>query len=319
MTKVLVTGGMGVIGSLISRKLVEEGYETIVFGRHEDRTLIKDVADSVQIITGNILDLQNLLRIIKTNKVQRIIHAAACLSQQAQAEPFTGFQVNANGTVNVLEAARLGGIERVVFTSAKAVYQRPTGKYAHPAYEPITEDYPKEPDTVYGATKLFGENMGLNYNKIYGLDFLALRFGSTYSYGKLTGRHAFAKVTTMIENAAYGKSTGIPYGGGQKDDYVYSKDVARAAVLACFAVKPQSRVFHIGTGKGATLLDLADAIKKFFPEAVIDVGQDHDLSDRGRHFIFDISRAEAELKYKPQYDLEAGVKDYIAEMTNAGL
>src|SRR4030042_1339220 len=112
MTTVLVTGGMGVIGSLISRKLVEQGCKTVVFGRRDDRTLIKDIADSIRIVTGNVLDLENLLQTIKTNKVQRIIHAAACLSQQAQKEPFQGFQINVDGTVNVLEAARLTGIER---------------------------------------------------------------------------------------------------------------------------------------------------------------------------------------------------------------
>jgi UDP-glucose 4-epimerase len=309
---------MGVIGSLISRKLVEQGCRTIVFGRHEDRTLIKDIADSIRIVTGNVLDLQNLLQTIQTNKVQRIIHAAGYLSQQAQAEPFKGFQVNVDGTVNVLEAARRTGIERVVFASSKAVYQRPKGQHAHPACEPITEDYPKEPDTVYGAAKLFCEHMGLNYHKIYGLDFIALRFGSTYSYGKLTGRHGFARIPAMIENAAAGVATRIPHGGGQKDDIVYSKDAAAAAVLACFAANPQSRIFHIGTGKGTTLSDLAGVIKKFFPKAVVDVGNDFDLSDAGRHFIFDIRSANAELKYAPQYDLEAGVKDYIAEMAKAG-
>ncbi|MEW6671932.1 MAG: NAD(P)-dependent oxidoreductase [Thermodesulfobacteriota bacterium] len=318
MTAVMVTGGMGVIGSLISRELVAQGTRTIVFGRHEDRTLIKRIADSIQIITGNILDLQHLLRIIQTNKVQRIIHAAACLSQQAQKEPFNGFQINVDGTVNVLEAARLTGIERVVFASSKAVYQRPTGKHAHPACEPITEDYPKEPDTVYGASKLFGEYMGLNYLKIYGLDFVALRFGSTYSYGKLTGRHGFAGIPAMIENAARGEPTRIPHRGDRKDDMVYSKDAARAAVLACFADNPRSRIYHIGTGKGTSLSDLAAVLKKCFPKAVIEFGQGPDASDRGRHFIFDIRRAQVELGYKPQYDLEAGVRDYIAEMTEAG-
>lgn len=318
MTRVLVTGGMGVIGSLISRKLVEQGCETVVFGRHEDRTLIKEIADNVRIVTGNILNLQHLLETIEKNKVQRIIHAAASLSQQTETAPFNGVQINVDGTLNVLEAARLAGIERVVFTSSKAVYKKPAGRHDHPTYEPINEDYPKEPNTVYGATKLFCEQMGLNYNKIYGLDFIALRFGGTYSYGKLGGRHAFSNVTTMIESAACGRPARILSGGVQKDDIVYSKDAANAAVLACFAVKPQFRIFHIGTGKGATLSDVARVIKKFLPKAVIDVEDELDLSDWKRRFVFDIGRASAELNYQPKYDLESGVKDYLEERTRSG-
>jgi len=123
----------------------------------------------------------------------------------------------------------------------------------------------------------------------------------------------------MIENAARGKPTRISHGGAQKDDMVYSKDAANAAVLACFADKPRHRIYHVGTGKGETLLDLAAVLKEFFPKAVIELASEPDPSDRGRHFIFDIGRARTELGYKPQFDLKAGVKDYITEMVKAGI
>lgn len=317
---ILLTGGMGAIGSWVARELVEAGQRPILYDARADFTLIPDLEGRVEVVMGDLLDLPHLLRTVLERKVERILHLAAVMPPQAQANPYLGFQVNALGTVHVLEAARIGGVRRVVYTSSKGVYGPIGGEHGHPTYRPLPEDYPARPNSVYGATKLLGEHMGFNYRRNYGLDFVALRFGSTYGPGKLARHGVVGLQSRIIEAAMAGQETHIPQGGEQVDDLVYNADTARAVVLACFTEGPEHRVFNIATGVGSTLLDLAVAVKKLFPQAVIEVGPGLDYyGGGGGYSVFDISRAGRELGYASRYSLEAGVEHYVNAMRRLGL
>jgi UDP-glucose 4-epimerase len=133
---ILLTGAMGAIGSWVARELVERGHRPLLYDSRADFTLIPDLVDRVDLVVGDLLDLPTLVRTVLEHKVERILHLAAMMPPQAQANPYLGFRVNAEGTLNVLEAARIGGVRRVVYTSSKAVYGRITGGHAHPTYKP---------------------------------------------------------------------------------------------------------------------------------------------------------------------------------------
>ncbi len=315
MAGVLVTGGTGTIGSLVTRRLVEKGIKPVIYDLNADTRLIKDIVPRVTLIKGNVLDLTGLIDAIKKNGVEHIIHLATVIDPTMQLPPKTTYEVMVQGTVNVLEAARLMDVKRVVAASSKAVYSDAAGDYAHPTYKPITEDYPKfAPNcTLYGASKLFCERYGTNFTQKYGVDVVFLRFASTFSPGKQAGHGPLASVSRIVDNAIQGKPTVIPKGGDQKEDFVYSKDVANALVLASFAGPLEHHVFHIGSGQGHTLVDVANIVRKLFPGASIEIGPGLDFLGIGikAHFIFDISRARKELGYEPQYSLEAAIKDYI--------
>lgn len=317
---ILLTGGMGAIGSWVARELIEAGHHLVLYDARADFSLIPDLEGRVEVVTGDLLDLPSLIRTSLEKKVERILHLAAMMPSSAQANPYQGFQVNALGTMNVLEAARIAGVRRMVYTSSKGVYGPIRGEYAHPTYRPVTEDHPTLPNSVYGATKLMGEHMGLNYVRNYGLDFVALRFGSTYGPGKL-GRHGIVGIhSAVIEAAMAGQETRIPQGEEQVDDMVYNADTAHAIVLACFAQDLEHRVFNIATGTGCTMLDLARAVKKLFPQAVIEVGPGLDYyGGGGGYSVFDISRARQELGYTPRFSLEAGVQHYVEAMGRLGI
>lgn len=310
---VLITGGMGVIGSLVSQKFVQEGYRPVIYARHRDENLIRHILDRVEIELGDILDLPSLLRVIKKHRITHIVHTAAFVGAVSQANPALSVHVNVIGTLNVLEAARLFDIERVVYTSAKGVYGHIGGEYGHPTYKPLLEDHPKNPVRIYDAAKLMGENMGLYYQANHAVDFVALRFSTTYGPGK-TARHGKMGITSsIIENPFFGKPFRLPKGGDQKDDFIYNKDVALGIYLACLAQKPKHRVFNIGSGVGMTLRDFARAIKACIPEADIEIGPGLDFMDSpvSYYSVYDISRAREELGFEPQFDLMSGVSDYI--------
>lgn len=311
--KVLITGGMGVMGAETSRKFVKEGHRPVIFARHRDDKLIHDIVDKVDIELGDILDFPRLLQVIKAYKVTHIAHTAAFVGAVSQANPALSIQVNVMGTVNVLEAARLFEVKRVVYTSAKGVYGPVLGEYGDPKYKPMPEDLPKHPVRIYDSAKLMGEHTGLYYQANLGIDVVVLRFATTFGPGK-TARHGKMGVTSQIvENPFNGLPFHLAQGGDQKDDFIYNKDSALGIYLACVTENLKSRVFNIGTGAGATLQDFARILRRHFPKADIRIGPGLNFlsSPYPMCGIYDISRAETELGFTPEYDLEKAIGDYL--------
>jgi UDP-glucose 4-epimerase len=311
--KVLITGGMGVIGAETSRKFVLEGHRPVVFARHRDERLIADILDKVDIELGDLLDMPRLLQVIKTRRVTHIVHTAAFVGAVSQANPALSVQVNVMGMVNVLEAARLFDVKRVVYTSAKGIYGAVLGEYGHPTYKRMQEDMPKNPIRIYDSAKLMGEHVGLYYQANMDIDVVVLRFATTYGPGK-TARHGKMGVTSqIIENPARGVPFHLAQGGDQQDDFIYNKDSALGIYLATVTENLKSRVFNVGSGVGATLHDFARILRRHLPSADIEIGPGLNFfnSPYPMSGIYDISRAREELGYAPQFDLDRGIADYL--------
>src|SRR6516164_3615459 len=224
--KVLITGGMGVIGAEASRRFVREGHRPIIFARHRDEWLIRDILEEVDVELGDVLDMPRLLDVIKLHRVTHIVHAAAFVGAVSAANPALSVQVNVMGMANVLEAARAFDVARVVYTSAKGVYGPVLGEYGAPTYKPVPEDLPKNPKRIYDSAKLMAEQVGLYYQAHMGVDVVVLRFATTYGPGK-TARHGKMGVTSQIvENPFNGLAFRLAQGGDEKDDFIYNKDSA---------------------------------------------------------------------------------------------
>ncbi len=314
MSAVLVTGGTGFVGAWVTRRLVEQGVKVVAYSRHPDTTFIKDIADRVNCVAGDIMDLPRLIDTIRQYGVDRVIHTAASLTHHLEANPFLGYRVDVDGTMNIFEACRLADVKRVVYVSSRAVYDIPRGEYAHPTYQPISEDYPKAPRTIYGGIKIFMETMGLNYNSIYGLDFAVVRFAQTYGPGK-QARHAVLVTNKIIESAIIGKPLTVSTDVDLKNDMIYVKDIANGIVLACFAKNLKHRIFHLGTGKGETIRHVIDIVNSISGGSLIEV-KSAGVSDNyaSQNYVFNIDRARRELGYSPQYNLEKSIPDYIETM-----
>jgi UDP-glucose 4-epimerase len=317
---VLVTGGLGAIGSWVLRELVGRGERPLVYDARADMSLVPELVDAIDLRVGDILDLPQILRLGQEFGVERILHLAALMPPPAQANPYQGFRVNAGGAVLMLEAARLLRVRRILCMSSKAVYGTIGGEYGHPRYRPVDEEFPRNPNSVYGATKLAVEHMGLEYQRSYGVDFVALRLSSTYGPGKQERHGAVGIPSTVVENAFYGRPTRLPQGGDEQNDHLYNRDVARAIVLAGYAESLEHRIFNIGTGQLTSLADLAAVVRERVPGADIAIGPGLDYMQAGLHSycVFDISRARRELGYEPHYDLRRGVDDYLTFLARLG-
>jgi UDP-glucose 4-epimerase len=312
---------MGVIGSMVSARFVQEGYRPVIMARHLDRNLIRSIEDKVDIELADVLDLPRILSIIQKYNITHIVHTAALVGALSNQNPPQSIHINVIGTLNILEAARFMKVQRVVYTSAKGVYGHIEGEYAHPTFKPLPEDHPKRPKRIYESAKLMGEHMGNYYKNTYGLEFIALRFGMTFGPGKTIRHGPMSILSRIVEEPYAGKAVKIEQGGDQKEDIIYNKDVASGIYLACVAPKIRYDAYNIGMGAGHTLKDIANEVKKIIPKADIEIGSGLHFLGGPTHYysVYDITRAREDFGYTPQFSIGSAVEDYINTLKTLGL
>lgn len=311
--RTLVTGGLGAIGSYVSRLFHERGDDVVVFDLRPDLRLVRDIADAITVVQGDIGHLHALVAAFQQHRIEVVVHTAALMPVPVKRDPYVGTLVNVLGLTNVLEAARLTGVRRVVFASTRGVYAAASGDHAHPTYRPITEDYPKDPDSLYDASRFYGERLGRQYAETYGLEFAATRFAHTFGPGKLT-HGTLAVPCQIIEGAYRGVPVRIPQGGDQRDDLIYNRDAALGLVCAATAERPASGVYSIGTGRPSTLRDVEAAVRRHVPDADIEIGPGLDFKGLGRDSstVYDTTRARTEIGFEARFTLDEAVADYLA-------
>ena len=325
--RVFVTGAFGVNGSWVVRDLLTRGFDVIAFDQAADDSLMPDLRGSYEAVVGDIRDGALVSRLVHARKPQAIVHLAALVGfPQGRPDPKLVYDVNLGGTMNVLEAALVGDVPRVVFTSSKSAYGVVTGPHARPHYQPVREDHvgvPPPPSflSLYGHAKVASEGLGFNYHKAFGLDFFALRFATICAPGKLARHGPMSIHSRLIENAMLGAPTVIAQGGDERDDIVYVRDVAQAIGLAVATSIHGASVFNVGQGKAFSLHDMASAIRARYPAADITIGPGYDFMNVGfcAYNVLDISKTRDQLGYAPAYDLEAMVKDYALALERFGI
>jgi nucleoside-diphosphate-sugar epimerase len=315
---ILITGGSGFIGGYITRRLIERGDAVINFDvrepRPEARWLLKSLSGSTQFVQGGVDDWGGVVRAIKTHQPDGIIHAAAIvnpvvLSQQ----PGAAYRVNLGGTINILEAARLFDVGRVVYFSSIGVLPRVQ-------YEPIDGNHPVVLSTegpgasFYGAAKLSGEAFCWAYHQSFGLDFITIRPSAVYGFGQQYPIY----IKPMVENAVKGFPTRFDSGREFPRDYTHADDVAQLAVKALDVPKEgiKDRVFYGATGQPLVAAgEAADIVKRLIPEADIEIGSGlsaADLVEIRYRGVLDIQNAQEQLGYEPRFvRLRDGIADYI--------
>ena len=319
--KTLITGGTGVNGAATARLLVSRGERPVLLDNRVDPSLITDIAADVDVVTGDILDGAALKEVVAGHGITHIVHMAALMPGPAEANPSLAIAIGVDGTLNVLEAARACDVRRVVYTSSNAFVGNIGGKHGHPDFVPLDESLPPNPADLYGVTKVCSETLGNYYHKRYGVEFVALRYPSIYGPGKLARHGVLALYGKIIEDAMAGREVSIPQGGDQRNDAVYVGDVAHSVVLALDAEGLTQWTFNIGTGRGVTLKDFAEVLKRIFPKAKIDIGSGLDFRDgyKQSYCVFDIGKARDQLGYEPRYFLEKGIEAYIESIGRLNL
>lgn len=305
--------GSGLVGSQVGRILVEEGERPVILDLAPQPEVLADIVDLSRITLkqGDILNSLDLVRVIREDKITRVIHTAAnpLLTLGAQRDPYSAIQVNIVGTVNVLEAARLHGLERVVVTSSNVLSFYLTG--GEDKGDTSREEAFPRPSTFYAATKQAVESLGLNYARWCNLDVVAVRFGAVAGPWRGRGGGGPSNIfRDLVERAIRGEEATFP---PSTMDWVYSKDAAWGTVLALKARGLTSRVFNITMGRVYGAQETIDALRHVIPGARvrIETPPGTSVSVQNMERPTDISRSREQLGYVPKYDMEAAIRDYV--------
>lgn len=310
---VLVTGGVGVIGSRVVKKFLGRGIRPVVFDFRADFSLMSPLVGRFDFVAGDVTRMDSLSAVLRDKRIDAIVHLAAFIDPDMGRQAFRSFNINTQGTVNLLEASRIANIQRFVYASSRAVYGETPRGVGEPGYRPLAEDQPKWPMSAYDVTKLAAEQMGMLYRRLHGIEFAGLRFAGIYGPGKQARHGKMSLRSRMVEDPAEGKVFRLEQGGEQLDDIIYVEDVAEALVQATLAERLTHDAYNIGSGKGQTLREFADAVRAAVPNADVHVGPGLNPMGFDVHYysILDSSRAREDFGYAPQFDLTSGVHDYV--------
>ncbi len=302
----LVTGGTGLIGSNIVRKLVYQGEKVVAFDISPNMKFLDDITEKITFIQGDITNLNEIIDAIKVNKIEYIYHTAFLLTSVIGVMPARAINVNGVGMVNVLEASRIMDIKKIVYTSSIRVFDGLKGD--------IYDDSPTHNVTLYGSLKRLGEIYGLHYHDVYGLDFRGVRLPAIFGPGDTYATHTHSKI---IENAAIGKSYELTSQPNQMTTALYVKDAANAHIFVLNAEEKivKQRIYFVG-GENCTYQEYVDTVKKYIPEYNIKF-----ISERQQQKVFlkedkiyHDKYITEELGWKPSYSLEEGIKETIDEI-----
>jgi len=303
--KALVTGGAGFIGSNLTDALLARGDEVVVAddlstGRREN--LDGALAAGAKLVETDIRDRAALEQLAAAEKPEVIFHLAAQIDvRKSIADPAFDASINVGGTANVLEAARVAGSPRIVFSSTGgAIYGEGDGQEL-----PLLEDAPLAPEAPYGQSKFAGEGYLALYERLYGLSTIPLRLGNVY--GPRQDPLGEAGVIAIFCGKLRAGERPTVFGDGkQTRDYIYVGDVG-AAMMAAAGAQTTGPV-NIGTGIETDVLELVEAlgelggVESFEPElAPPRTGEVQRIS-------IDPSRAERELAWSPQMGLKEGLR-----------
>lgn len=311
---ILITGGAGYIGSHVVKELLGLSYDVIVIDN-----LQKGHRESVlggRFVVGDLADKDLLDEIFSENKIDAVMHFAAdSLVGESMTNPTKYYTNNVVNGLNLLEAMRRYGVNKMVFSSTAAVY-------GDPEEIPITEDCPKNPTSVYGHSKLVFEDILMNYEKAYGICSISLRYfnaaGADLS-GAIGEKHEpETHLIPIVLQVALGLREHVEIYGTDYDtpdgtcirDYIHVTDLADAHILALNALRDgaESRAYNLGNEKGFSVKEVIEMCRKVTKKNIPVVNAPRRPGDPAV-LVASSKRIREDLGWEPRYgDLETIVE-----------
>lgn len=307
MSLKLVTGGAGFIGSHLVEALLAQGDQVRVLDNFSTGKKENLNGLNVEIIEGDILDLDVVSRAMKD--VEIVFHEAAFVSVPlSMVDPLPCFEINQHGTEIVLECARKAGVKRVVLASSAAVY----GDAAPVPNVEETRLYPMSP---YGVSKRVTEIYAELYTRSFGLDVVALRYFNVYGPRQRPDSMYAAAVPIFTRKLVDGQQVTIFGDGLQSRDLVYVGDIVRANIIASQHPNAPGEIFNISSGTEITINELVGTLLEHFPGAAPVSYQPARAGDIYRS-LGDTHKTRSTLGYSTITSLKDGLKAVVSWMTN---
>jgi UDP-glucose 4-epimerase len=290
---VLVTGLSGLIGGAVARRLVEAGRAVVGM----DREAPADA--SYPVLIQDLPDPQRWHEAIVRFGVRKVVHAGGISGPMLLRDaPARICDINLGGLIGLLEAARIHGLERIVWFSSIMAYGD------RPDLSPVTEDTLLRPTTVYGATKAAGEALIEAFHAEHAVDAVSLRVASCYGPGRTTS----CLIRTMVEDGLDGKVTAVRDVPHVTRQHVYVDDVVDAVFAALDADNLKQRAYNIGPGVAQTLEEIAAGVRAAVPGAALALRPDGLAWNTFGLGPLTIDAARRDLAFAPRVSLTEGAK-----------
>ena len=308
-SKILVTGGVGFIGSHLVDRLLNESFKVTVVD-NLDTGRLQNIAhhkgrEEFHFMQGDIRDFDLVKEAMKDIDV--VFHEAALASVTLSVKnPIITNEINVTGTLNLLKVSSDLCVKRFVYASSAAVY----GDTPSPQKR---EDVTPNPTSPYGASKLAAENYVKLFHKVYGLETVSLRYFNVYGpRQRFDIQSAYGGAITIFTNRLLKNMPPIIYGDGEQTrDFVYIQDVVEANMLALNTKNAAGEVFNIGTGTNISVNQVAEILKDIMNRKDLkNVHADPRPTDI-RHGYADISKAKRMLGFQPKVSIKEGLKKLV--------
>jgi len=306
VSKVLVTGGAGFIGSNLTESLLKGKHFVRVLddfstGKKENLIFDKEYP-SLEIIKGDIRDLITCREAVKGTEY--VFHQAALPSVQRSVEdPETSNAVNVGGTLNILLAAREEGVKRVIYASSSSIYgDTPT--------LPKHEEMPSHPLSPYALQKYIGEQYCRLFYQLYGLDSVSLRYFNVFGPKQDPNSVYSAVIPRFIEALLHGRPPIIFGDGEQSRDFTFIENVVQANLLAMSAGRLYGEAMNIACGKRISLNQLLKILKQILGSKLSPVYQEPREGDV-RHSLADIHKSKKIINYMPKVGTREELKKTV--------
>jgi UDP-glucose 4-epimerase len=303
--RILVTGGAGFIGSHLVDQLTREPVREILvldnFVRGSRENLRAAMTDKrVRVIEGSITDTKLLGTLMQG--MDYVAHLAALWLYDCEKYPRTALEVNAVGTYNVVEAAQEARVAKLVYSSSASVYGEAVSV-------PMSEEHPFNNRTMYGATKIAGEQFLRAFSDRHGLRYIGLRYMNVYGPRLQYEGDYVSLVMNVLNRIGKGVPPTIFQDGSQVYDFTYVDDAARANILA-LTCEASDEFVNIGTGIGTTVKDL---VHRLLEETGSDLAPEYCPKERVlvAHRVGSTQRAEAVLGFRAHTPLQDGLASTV--------
>ena len=311
---ILITGA-GLIGAHAARHAVDAGNKVVLYDLSPNRNYIQEIVgkDRVEVVAADIRDLPALLSALERFAVDTLVHTAGLIGSRVQENSYTGATNNILGTINVLEAARLRQLRRLVYISTFGVYDR--SKIDDSV---VRESHPIGGHNLYATTKVCSEHLVHAYAALYKLDTAILRPGGVFGRGFYVGGSTVGKIMRDLAlNIIKGEPITLDAGTYGLNEYAYGKDVGLAVFLACQKENLKQRIYNAGTGVVTGPEELAQVVRELSPNIKVTVSGVV-KADKNKAIPLDLSISKAELGYAPGFPLKEALRDYMDELWKQG-
>jgi nucleoside-diphosphate-sugar epimerase len=307
MSRYLITGIAGFIGSSLAHELIKQGHEVSGIDNLSTGNL-ENLADIRSSVNFQEMDLQDKEGVRDACKgIDYILHQGALASvPRSVKDPLTSHESNVNGTLNLLIAAKDAGVRRIVYAASSSAYgDQPT--------QPKQEDMLPMPLSPYAVQKLTCEYYIQAFYRVYGLQGVCTRYFNIFGPRQAADSPYSGVIAQFIYKMMAGETPTIFGDGSTSRDFTYVDNAVNANLLACIAPDAiaSGRVFNIGTGKSQTLNDVYAGIAKilgFTEKPIYGAPRQGDI----QHSLASIDRARNELGYKPKDDFFEGLEKTVA-------